>query len=102
MPVGPVDAVCLDVDVHGVDAHVSIALENLLITPVRYGRVQAADLIVIGDIQKLPLSYGGIKTKQNNNNVVAEANKQRPSAQSSPSALQESLILVKYLWQLHL
>lgn len=61
MPVRPVDAVCLDVDVHGVDAHVSIALENLLVTPVRYGRVQAADFIVVGDIQKLSLSCGGIK-----------------------------------------
>lgn len=71
MPVGPVDAICLDVDVHGVDAHVSIALENLLVAPVRYGRVQAADFIVIADIQKLSLSYGGIKNKKNNN-IVAE------------------------------
>lgn len=51
VPVRPINAVCLDVDVHGVDAHVSIALENLLVTPVRYGRVQAADFIVVGDIQ---------------------------------------------------
>ena len=61
VPVGPVDAICLDVDVHGVNAHISIALENLLVPPVRYGRVQAADFIVIGDIQKLSLSYGSIK-----------------------------------------
>lgn len=73
VPVGPVDAICLDVDVHGVDAHVSIALEDLLVAPVRYGRVQAADFIVIGDIQKLSLSYGDIKKQQkNNNNIVAE------------------------------
>lgn len=105
VPVGPVDAICLDVDVHGVDAHVSIALENLLITPVWYGRVQAADFIVIGDIQKLSLSYGGIKKikkNNNNNNIVVGTNKQAGKETSSPSALQVSLILVKYLWQLHL
>lgn len=42
--------------VHGVNAHVSIALEDLLIAPVRYGRVQAADFIVIGDVQDLSWS----------------------------------------------
>lgn len=64
MPVRPVYAICLDVDVHGVDAHVSIALENLLVAPVWYGRVQAADFIVIGDVEKLSLSCGGIKKKK--------------------------------------
>lgn len=61
MPVGPVDAICLDMDVHGVDAHVSVALENLLVTPVGRGRVQAADFIVVSDVQKLSLSCSAIK-----------------------------------------
>lgn len=61
VPVGPVDAICLDVDVHGVDAHVSVTLENLLVTPVGHGRVQAADFVVVSDVQKLSLSCSAIK-----------------------------------------
>lgn len=76
MPVRPVYAICLDVDVHGVDAHVSIALENLLVAPVWYGGIQAADFIVIGDVEKLPLSYGGIKKKTLQRRQTGEAGKE--------------------------
>lgn len=34
VPVRPVNAVCLDMQVHGVDAHVGITQEDLLIVPV--------------------------------------------------------------------
>lgn len=56
VPVCPVNAIGLDMKVHGVNAHVSITLEDLLIAPVGYGRVQAADLIVVGDVQDLSWS----------------------------------------------
>lgn len=56
VPVRPVDVVCLDVQVHGIDAHVCITLEDLLVAPVWYGRIQAADLIVIGDVEHLSQS----------------------------------------------
>lgn len=57
VPVCPVNAVRLDVQVHGVNAHIGVALEDLLITPVWHGRVQAADLIVVSNIQHLSLSW---------------------------------------------
>ena len=53
VPVGPEDAVGLDVQVHGVDAHVGVALERLLVAPVGHAGVQAADLVVVGDVQHL-------------------------------------------------
>lgn len=56
MPVGPEDAVGLDVQVHGVDAHVGVTLEGLLVHPVRHAWVQTADLIIIGDVEHLPVS----------------------------------------------
>lgn len=56
VPVGPVDAVGLDVQVHGVDAHVGVPLEDLLVAPVGHGRVQAADLVVVCDVQDLSWS----------------------------------------------
>ena len=34
VPVGPEDAVGLDVKVHGVDTHVGVTLESLLVAPV--------------------------------------------------------------------
>lgn len=63
MPVGPEDAVGLDVQVHGIDAHIGIALEGLLIHPVGHSRVQTADLIIIGDVEHLPVA---IQTCQRN------------------------------------
>lgn len=36
VPVCPIDAICLDMKVHGIDAHVCITLEDLLIAPVWY------------------------------------------------------------------
>ena len=66
VPVGPVDAVGLDVQVHGVNAHVGVALEDLLVAPVRHRRVQAADLIVISDVEHLSWSWGrtGVQVRQ--------------------------------------
>lgn len=57
MPVGPVNAIRLHVQVHGINAHVGITLEDLLIVPVWHGRVQAADFIVISDVEDLSLSW---------------------------------------------
>lgn len=57
VPVCPVNAVCLDVQVHGVDAHVGVTLEVLLIAPVRHGRVQAADLVVVSYVEDLSRSW---------------------------------------------
>lgn len=56
VPVCPVYAVRLEVQVHGIDAHVGIALEDLLIAPVWHGGVQAADLTVVGDVEHLSRS----------------------------------------------
>lgn len=53
VPVCPVNAVCLHMQVHGINAHVGIALEDLLVAPVRHGRVQAADLTVVGNVEHL-------------------------------------------------
>lgn len=50
VPVCPVNAICLHVQVHGVDAHISIPLQDLLVAPVWHGRVEGADFIVVGDI----------------------------------------------------
>lgn len=41
--------------VHGINAHVGITLEDLLIAPVWHERVQAADLIVISNVEHLSL-----------------------------------------------
>lgn len=57
VPVCPVNAVCLDMQVHGINAHVGITLEDLLIAPVWHERVQAPDLIVISDVEHLSLSW---------------------------------------------
>lgn len=54
VPVGPKDTVALDVQVHGVDAHAGVSLEGLLVAPVGHARVQAADLVVVGDVKDLP------------------------------------------------
>ena len=56
MPVGPEDLVGLDVQVHGVDADVGVALERLLVQPVGPAGVQAADLVVICDVEHLPVA----------------------------------------------
>lgn len=54
VPVGPEDAVGLDVQVHGVDADAGVALEGLLVAPAGHPGVQAADLVVVGDVKNLP------------------------------------------------
>lgn len=56
MPIGPEDAVGLDVHVHGLDAHVGVALERLLVHPVGHARVQTADLVVVGNVEDLLLA----------------------------------------------
>lgn len=53
VPVGPEDAVSLDVQVHCIDSHAGIALEGLLISPVGHAGIQAADFIVVRDIENL-------------------------------------------------
>lgn len=53
MPVGPKDAVGLDVQVHCINTHTGITLEGLLIAPVGHSGVQAADFIVIGYVENL-------------------------------------------------
>lgn len=53
MPVGPKDAVGLDVQVHRINAHAGVTLEGLLIAPVGHARVQAADFVVIGYVENL-------------------------------------------------
>lgn len=61
MPVGPKDAVGLDVHVHGVDSHAGVALEGLLVAPVGHAGVQAADLVVVGDVENLPAAVNAWK-----------------------------------------
>ena len=56
VPVGPVDFVGFDVHVHGVDAHVGVSLEDLLVPPAGHPGVQAADLVIVRDVQHLTLS----------------------------------------------
>lgn len=52
MPVGPEDAIGLDVQIHGVDAHVGVALEGLLVKPVGHSG-ETADLVVVRDVEHL-------------------------------------------------
>lgn len=56
MPVGPEDAVGLDVQVHGVDAHIGVTLEGLFVHPVGHAWVQTADFVVVGDVEHLPVA----------------------------------------------
>lgn len=53
VPVGPKDAVALDVQVHRIDTHAGVALEGLLVAPVGHAGVQAADFVVISDVENL-------------------------------------------------
>lgn len=55
MPVGPVDTASLDVDIHGIDADTLVTLEGLLVSRMGVAGEQAADLIVVSDIQDLIL-----------------------------------------------
>lgn len=52
MPVGPENAIGLDVQIHGVDAYVGVALEGLLVKQVRPSS-ETADLIVVCDVEHL-------------------------------------------------
>lgn len=52
MPVGPVNAIGLDVQIHGVDAYVGVALEGLLVKPVGHSS-KTADFIVVCDVEHL-------------------------------------------------
>lgn len=53
VPVCPEDTVGFDVKVHGVDANAGIALEGLLVAPVGHAGVQAADFIVVSNVEDL-------------------------------------------------
>lgn len=55
VPVGPIDPACLDVDIHSINANTLITLEGLLISRMWMAGEQAADLIVISDVQDLVL-----------------------------------------------
>lgn len=54
VPVGPKDAVGLDVHVHRVNSNAGVALESLLVPPVGHARVQAADLVIVSYVENLP------------------------------------------------
>lgn len=53
MPVGPEDAVGFDVQVHCINTHTGVTLEDLLIAPVGHTRIQAADFIVVSYVENL-------------------------------------------------
>lgn len=65
VPVGPEDAVGFDMQVHRIDTHTGIALEGLLIMPVGHAGVQAADFIVVGDVENLSTAVHACKRKEN-------------------------------------
>lgn len=50
VPVSPVDAACLDVDIHGIYSDTLITLEGLLVGRLRVPREQAANLVVISNV----------------------------------------------------
>lgn len=53
VPVCPEDLVALDVDIHGVDSHVLVSPEGLLVGGVGVEGVNAADLVIVRDVQHL-------------------------------------------------
>lgn len=55
VPVGPIDTASLDVDIHGINADTLITLEGLLVSRMGVPGEQAADLIVISNVQDLVL-----------------------------------------------
>lgn len=55
VPVGPIDTASLDMDIHGINADALVALECLLVSRMGVPREQAADLIVISNVQDLVL-----------------------------------------------
>lgn len=76
MPVGPEDAVGLHVQVHRIDTNTGVPLERLLITPVGHSRVQAADFIVISNVENLSAAVHAweerrskVTTFETNNNL---------------------------------
>lgn len=70
MPVGPEDAVALDVQVHCINTHAGIALEGLLIAPVGHARVQAADFVVVSYVQNLSTAVHVCKGKRQSHKLV--------------------------------
>lgn len=64
MPVGPEDAVGLNVQVHRINANTGIALEELLIAPVGHAGVQAADFIVVSYVENLSNAVHAWKEKR--------------------------------------
>lgn len=54
VPIGPKDAVELDVQVHRINSNAGVALEGLLVAPVGHAGVQAADLVIVSDVEDLP------------------------------------------------
>lgn len=118
MPVGPEDAVGFYVQVHRINTHTGITLKDLLIAPVGHTRIQAADFIVVSYVENLSTAIHAWKENRkkkitkmaletNNylqvkNNSKEKLEIKKIKLESSLSALQVPLILVKYLWQLHL
>ena len=54
VPVGPEDAVGLDVHVHRINPDAGVAMESLLVPPVGHAGVQAADLVIASYVENLP------------------------------------------------
>lgn len=55
VPVGPIDTASFDVDIHGINADTLVTLEGLLISRMGVTGEQAADLIVVSNVQDLIL-----------------------------------------------
>lgn len=55
VPVGPIDTAGLDMDIHGIDTDTLVTLEGLLVSRMGVTGEQAADLIVVGDVEDLIL-----------------------------------------------
>lgn len=83
VPVGPEDAVCLDVQIHGINSDACIALEDLLIAPVRHPRIQAPDFIIISYVENLPTAVHICKKREeleNSTNKMIICSKGRSGA----------------------
>lgn len=65
VPVGPKDVVRLDVQIHGIDSDARVALKDLLIAPVWHPRIQAADFIIVSNVENLLAAVHICKKRRN-------------------------------------
>lgn len=56
--------------VHGIDAHVGVTLEDQLVVPVWHRGVQAPDFIVVPEVKNMSLSCMGVK--ENKRELIKE------------------------------